>query len=285
MFSHLIGRIRERADMAPCGCLAQAHPANGSGRGANNFKIGLAMMQVRIRAASHTGLVRGRNEDSYGATGLVTFRDDGVVATANFEGGLYLCVVADGLGGHPCGDMASGLAVEVIMASAPANSEELIAAFVKANLAIRETAAGNRGANGMSTTAAALLLSDDGVVIVNVGDSPVFELVGERLVQLSVDDVPTAVRDLPGLPSARVTQVLGGTDEAKPIEPHSYTDQLLGSRRFLLCTDGLTNFVTRSEIADELGTASGGNVEALIQRSFQAGAPDNVTVVVIDVSW
>jgi PPM family protein phosphatase len=242
-------------------------------------------MHARIRAASHTGLVRRRNEDSYGATALVAAREDGVVAAADVGDCTCLCVIADGLGGHPFGDVASRLAVGVLLGSRAANPEELLAAFVGANVAVHEAASGAEGAPGMGTTAAALLLSEEGVAIVNIGDSPVFECIDGRLVQLSVDDVPFAGRDLLGLPSAHVTQTLGGTVELRPIEPHVYTDDVLGHRRFLLCTDGLTNFVPRSEIAAELSRTGDASVEALIRRCLDAGAPDNVTVMVIDVSW
>ena len=82
-------------------------------------------------AATHIGSVRGRNEDSYGATGLLPSQTDGDVVTTEIVGEPCMAIVADGLGGHPCGDRASRLAIEHLLAAKPTGSDELVNTFAK----------------------------------------------------------------------------------------------------------------------------------------------------------
>jgi protein phosphatase len=139
------------------------------------------------------------------------------------------------------------------------------------------------GSIGMGTTVAAVLVHETGMAVVNVGDSAVFELVDDRLVQLSTDDVPVGRTSLPGVPSSIVTQTLGGGRELRAVEPHLYEDDLVSPRRLLLCTDGLTNFVPRDQVADALRRHSGEDaVRVLIALALAAGGPDNVTVMTLD---
>lgn len=240
-------------------------------------------MLVRVSAATHTGAVRHRNEDYYDATGLRCSSVDGEVVSAVVTDGPCLAIVADGLGGQPSGEVASRMAVEQLIEANPTDPDALIKAFHAANEAIYDAMSRDAGSVEMGTTAAAALVLDDGIAVVNVGDSAVFEFVDGRLAQLSTDDVPARGGRLPGLPSSVVTQTLGGRRELAAIEPHLYSNDSGAPRRVLLCTDGLTNFVTRDRIADTLRTSSGcAAVEQLVQMALDAGGRDNVTVVLME---
>jgi protein phosphatase len=196
-----------------------------------------------------------------------------------------LAVIADGLGGHPCGDRASRLAVEHLLAAKPTDSSGLVNALHEANELIYAEMERTDGCVGMGTTIAAVLVGERGLTVANVGDRAVFELIDGRLVQLSVDDVPPGRGDLPGLPLARVTQTLGGQPRLTAIDPHVYDDDVVGTDRcLLLCTDGLTNFVPRSQIAQALDSWDGAAIEMLINSALVAGGRDNVTIVVVLVS-
>jgi serine/threonine protein phosphatase PrpC len=242
-----------------------------------------AGMHTRVWAATHVGRVRRRNEDSYGVTGATSSRTNGEVITADIVGGSCLAVVADGLGGHPCGDLASRLAVEHLLATNPANTEELVVAVHDANERIYVEMQQLDECVEMGTTVAAVLVTDDGVTVANVGDSTVFEFHDGRLHQLSVDDVPPGTA---GLVSAQVTQTLGGKSRRTAIDPHvCVDDDVSGQRRLLLCSDGLTNFVTRPQIADALALDGAAAVEALVASALAAGGRDNVTVALLDVRW
>ena len=126
----------------------------------------------------------------------------------------------------------------------------------------------------MGTTIAAVVVNDCGLTVVNVGDSAVFEFVDGRLVQLSVDDVPPGENNLPGVPSARLTQSLGGRLQVQDVDPHVYEDTHRRERRLVLCTDGLTSFVARSDIAAILDREPDeAVVAALTALALEAGAP------------
>jgi protein phosphatase len=242
------------------------------------------MTTVHIVASTHAGSVRPFNEDAHGATSLVPSATDGEVTSVVVSHQPALAVVADGLGGLPCGEVASRVAVDSLLAAAPTDTTSLVDAVHAANEAVVAEMQRRVNCVAMGTTIAAVLVYDQGVAVVNVGDSAVFELVDDRLVQLSVDDVPAGSSSLPGLPSSVVTQTLGGAMDLVPVEPHLCEDDL-ASRRLLLCTDGLTNFVPRDQIADALRRRdSEESVRVLITLALAAGAPDNVTVVRVDVA-
>lgn len=242
------------------------------------------MTTVRISAATHTGSVRRGNEDAYGATSLIASRVDGEVVSAAVSNEPCLIVIADGLGGHPCGEVASQLAVDHLLEAKPTDAPSLVAAAHAANESIVAAMSHDDGSIGMGTTVAAVLVHEAAVVVVNVGDSAAFEIVDDRLIQLSTDDIPAGRTGLPGVPSSIVTQTLGGGWELVEIEPHLYEDDLVSPRRLLLCTDGLTNFVPREQIADGLRRHDGEDaIRVLIALALAAGGPDNVTVMTLDV--
>ncbi len=242
------------------------------------------MTTVRIFAATHAGSVRRGNEDAYGASSLIASRVDGEVVSAAMSNEPCLVVIADGLGGHPCGEVASQLAVDHLLEAKPTDAPSLVAAAHTANQSIVAAMSHGDGSIGMGTTVAAVLVHLAGVTVVNVGDSAVFELIDDRLVQLSIDDVPAGRAGLPGVPSSIVTQTLGGGRELVEVEPHVYKDDLVSPRRLLLCTDGLTNFVPREQIADGLCRHDGEDcIRVLIALALAAGGPDNVTCAVVDI--
>lgn len=241
------------------------------------------MTKTKVAAGTHTGLVRKKNEDRYGATGLVTSLVDGEITYAEHPALPFLAVIADGLGGHPCGEVASTLAVEHLLAARPPAADALVASVHGANRAIVDAMNPLDGSVGMGTTIAAVLVHAAGLAVVNVGDSVVLELVDGRLVQLSTDDVPRGW-NLPGIPSTVVTQTLGGARGLVKIEPHVVEGALAPPRRLLLSTDGLTNFVPRADIIAALGEhhvrAAG---ERLLELALFAGGADNVTCVLVEV--
>ncbi len=242
------------------------------------------MIWTQVWAATHIGSVRGRNEDSYGATGLLPSRTDGNVVTTEIVGEPCLAVVADGLGGHPSGDLASRLAVQSVLDAEPGTADELVDAVTLANDHLYSAMTDNPDARGMGTTLAALLIGAGGITVVNVGDSAVFEVIDGRLVQLSVDDTPSGAKALPGVPAGFVTQTLGGSLVPVPVSPHVHADEYAGDRRFLVCTDGLTSYVPLSEIAGAASLVSGElAVGDLVDRALVAGGNDNVTVLLVEL--
>ena len=243
------------------------------------------MIRTHVWATSHTGLVRRRNEDSWAATGIQSSRRDGEIATADLAENSVVAVVADGMGGRPSGDLASRLAVKAVLDAKPLTADDLVDAVYRANDALYDHMNKEPETRGMGTTLAALLIHPDGIAAVNVGDSVVFELIEDRLLQLTIDDVPPGTRTLPGVPSGVITQSLGGSTTPVPIHPRIYQDATTSGRRFLLCTDGLTNFVPLGDITratSEAPDAAGDAVSNLVEIALEAGGSDNVTVMLLD---
>ena len=242
------------------------------------------MTSVRIVAATHTGNVRSKNEDRYGATGLTASSTDGEIVTTEVIALPCLAVVADGLGGHPSGDLASAIAVERLLAEEPEEPSHLVSAIHRANSAVVDAMLQGTGSVGMGTTVAAVLVHKAGLTVANVGDSTVLEFENGRLVQLSTDDALSGGSNLPGLPSAVVTQSLGGSAHLTEVKPHIHEDTGAPPRRLLLSTDGLTSFVPRHQLTDALRHDDPEHVvKLLIGLALNAGAPDNVTCILLDL--
>lgn len=241
---------------------------------------------VSVRACSSLGRVRRRNEDHVG------FRAGSEVTEPDADDEPFgiddaptptLVVVTDGLGGHPGGDIASRSAVRALLDLAPGSPAELVDAVLAANERLHDEM--NEATSGMGTTLAAVLVHDDGVVVVNVGDSPVFVLERDtsppELVQLTVDDVPAAEVSRSGM----VTQSLGGFDRLDAVDVHLHEDDHPAPRRLLVCTDGLSGFVPGDVISLVLDSLEDPAevVRTLVELADAAGGLDNCTVAVIDV--
>lgn len=240
-----------------------------------------------VTALSHDGLIRDRNEDSV-VTGAWTI----CAATTLTPQTLYFPVgdplvvaVADGLGGHPAGEQASSLAVRRLARCGagltdPAAVRE---AIVACDEEMYSEAALDPSRTAMGTTLAGVVVGASDVIVFNVGDSRVYQFDDTDLVQLSTDDNEASA---PGRGrSVILTQCLGGGLETDVLQPHISSRPLAGPVRYLLCTDGLTDTVDDATIAAVLGKHDGGRAAfELWKASIEAGAPDNVTVVLVEIS-
>jgi len=232
-------------------------------------------------AASHVGKVRTNNQDSGYA-------------------GQCLFVVADGMGGHAGGDVASSIATKRIIEadtrylSAQEAEFALQAALIAANAELSEAVLDHAELTGMGTTVSALVVLDNEVAIAHIGDSRIYLLRDDELSQITTDH--TFVQRL--VDSGRITEaeaqvhprrsvlmrVLGDV-EASPEVDTSILATLPGDR-WLLCSDGLTGVVSFAGIANALGSGLSAEevADRLIKESLDGGAPDNVTVVIVDVA-
>jgi serine/threonine protein phosphatase PrpC len=239
-----------------------------------------------VSALSHDGLVRDHNEDSVvaGAWTLCASVTASPQTLLFPLGEPIVVAVADGLGGHPAGELASSLVVQALARAEPGLTDEaaIAEALLSCNQLIFEEAARDRERAAMGTTVAGLVLTDENVVTFNVGDSRVYAVGDADLVQLSVDD------NEPGLGGRRspvLTQTLGGSHAKEPVEPHVTSRPLATPARYLLCSDGLTDAVNDAMIAEILAAHDGVRaVFELWRATIDAGAPDNVTVAVVEIS-
>ena len=234
------------------------------------------MFTLRTVGRSDIGQVRENNEDA-------------IVQSDR------LALVADGMGGHPGGEIAANAAAGVVPAVFTGRSvDELEAAVRAANWTIRDRALMQPGLEGMGTTiCAAGLLADGQLALVNVGDSRAYLWHDGELTRLTKDHSLTAEliergelqeEDAPEHPHYGVlTRALGvGPD----VEIDRQTLAVEAGDRIVLCSDGLFNELSRQEIARAL--ARGGDAAAIVENLIGAaiahGGRDNVSVVVAEVA-
>jgi len=206
-------------------------------------------------------------------------------------------VVADGMGGHEAGEIASALVIERLRdlaTGAPASVEAVVAEIRHVNSLLVE--AGGGGSRSMGTTATVLAVVDNGGttswLVGNVGDSRAYCWRRDRLNQITRDH--SFVQDLldagaVDADEARrhpqrnlVTRALGLSED---VEADYWVRPVRPGERFLLCSDGLTGELTDDEIAAAmaLGEPPAATVERLVRQAVEAGGRDNVTAVVVDV--
>jgi PPM family protein phosphatase len=223
--------------------------------------------------------------------------------------GLY--VVADGMGGHNAGEVASHLAVETIhgfIAESARTSDitwpfglevkqsidvnRLTTAVRLANRKIYSEGAKQAALSGMGTTVVAALVAGDKVVLVSVGDSRIYRLRNGSLEQLTSDDTWLAsvlgakeAEDADPLHPLRhvLTSVVGTKDDLKP---ESREEALQPGDRFLLCTDGVHGKLDSTSLTSLLQGASTSEdgAERLVGEAITRGTTDNATAMVITVS-
>ncbi|MFE0515684.1 PP2C family protein-serine/threonine phosphatase [Streptomyces sp. NPDC058964] len=247
------------------------------------------MPYVTVTALSHPGLVRERNEDSlvvgpWTLCGTVTENPQTLVFRLRSP---LVVAVADGLGGHPCGDVASALVAGRIASIGPAlTSEDAVREALHAcNRAVYEAGGGdgNGELTAMGTTVAGIVVRPGSMLSFNVGDSRVFAASPYGLRQVSVDDSPPLE---PGQRTTSVvTQCLGGTPGYRAIHAHVTAEELAPGDRYLVCTDGLTDPVT-TDVLDEVMRERADSRAAfeLWKAAIEAGGPDNITLALVTVA-
>ena len=233
---------------------------------------------------SNTGAVRPLNEDRVAF--VAPQPSDPTAARGN------LMLVADGMGGHAAGEVASEIAVETVRRAFYEVSGEvpqvLAAAFQAANRAILSWAEGNPECKGMGTTCTAIAVRDDEAWLAHVGDSRAYLLRNATITQLSDDQTLVAQMVRDGQLTTEqahnspinnvILQALGSHAQVIPAiwsEPL----RLVADDVLILCTDGLSGVVADETIAELAGRLPADEAcEGLINAALAAGAPDNVSV-------
>jgi serine/threonine protein phosphatase PrpC len=242
----------------------------------------MSTLYFATAAKSAVGLVRAGNEDS-----ALTSRS--------------LVAVADGMGGHAAGEVASRIAITTlakeseVFTNNDVNTESADDLFSSSLLTIDTTiseyAIENPELAGMGTTLSALLLRAGSVAALHVGDSRIYRLRGNTFEQLSTDH--TVIQEL--LDQGAITEADVATHPQRSVltqvlmgdgrnQPSLSIYEVKADDRFLLCSDGLSNVLSEKEIKSILkGKARGAAVDALVDAAYINGAPDNVTVIVADI--
>lgn len=247
------------------------------------------LMALNISACglSDIGLVRQNNEDVWAELP---------------ELGVF--VLADGMGGHQAGEVASREAVDAFCALMHKNlkggvkpleecAELIRTAFEKVNVHVYKMGRAHPELKGMGTTLCALHLQPEGVVFAHVGDSRIYRYREGKLQQLTKDH--SLIRELVELGQVSehqasdfvykniITRAIGTEPN---VEPTVQSDSALEGDVYLLCTDGLSDLLPLCEIEAVLnaGLLLSETVRKLVERSKEKGGHDNVTVLLVKVS-
>ncbi len=231
---------------------------------------------MKVYAITDVGRMRPINEDSY---------------YAPTEGERF-CAVADGMGGHNAGEVASALAIRVfsdhMRAAEHITAESLCAAVERANEAVYQTALDNEGMSGMGTTFSALALREETAYIAHVGDSRIYLVRRGAILQVTTDHTLVEQMVQKGLITPRearfhprrniITRALG-------TEPSVQVDvmqmDVFPGDAFFLCSDGMTNYVEEREIL--AAAMSEGDwqekLKHLVSTALENGGADNITAL------
>ncbi|WP_438388526.1 PP2C family protein-serine/threonine phosphatase [Actinopolyspora saharensis] len=231
---------------------------------------------LHYAARSDRGLVRSNNQDSVYA-------------------GPRLLALADGMGGHAAGEVASKV---VIAALAPLDDDEpgddllghLHDAMLSGNNAISELVASDPDLDGMGTTLTAMLFAGSKLGLIHIGDSRAYQVRNDELSQITHDD--TFVQSL--IDEGRITEEEAANHPQRSlllraltgheVEPSLAVREARAGDRYLLCSDGLSSVVSEETITEALRINDPQqSADRLIELALKGGGPDNVTVIVADV--
>lgn len=247
-------------------------------------------LQARVAAFTHTGLVRSRNEDAILVGSWWSQGNSRLPWTTEVDlGPPLVCAVADGLGGHRGGDIASRLAVEILgqQQTELGNGEAAIrAAILALHQRVFSSAEPSRGYTAPGTTLAGLVLFGKRAWVLNVGDSRVYRFRDGYLTQLSFDDVPNPdYGSEKPRSSHQIIQSLGVYED--PPEPHLREIGLRDGDLFLLCSDGLTDMLDldslESRLSEEATQNPAAAVASLAGAALSAGGADNLSIILVRV--
>ncbi len=222
--------------------------------------------------ASHVGLLRSHNEDACAVSSVAERVTEWTGPISSRDG---WALVADGLGGHAAGEIASALAIEIMrpLMSTLQSEEDIHDAVNTADAGLFMAMEMRPELHGLGTTIAGVLLRPGKAITFNAGDSRCYVFKRGALTQVSVDD---------RMKGGGLLQCLGGFQEPVPMYVHTHSVQ--GDATILLCSDGLSDLVADNEICSILSSPAANPAQALVDAALKAGGNDNVTVVVIESS-
>jgi len=244
-------------------------------------------MRLKIAALTDAGCLRTNNED----IGLVHEElvcDNPVQVIMNTKTDSPVVIaVADGMGGHNGGEIASQIAVERLIewrrqlaSDADFNgATESFSEWVKVtDRYIREAGEQDVSLKGMGTTMVGLAFTSNTIFAFNIGDSRLYRFRDNWIRQISKDHSVQNLTDDPGVPSNLIYNSLGAGNGAFA-DYFDLRDSIRDNDLYLLCSDGLTDMVTEDRIEDML--KSGASARQLVDEAKEAGGRDNITVILV----
>lgn len=235
---------------------------------------------ISFAAVTHRGFIRESNEDAICCPGCILHGESKVS-----DGLTTHCpsvfMIADGMGGHAKGEVASIEALTFLEASAnQAKETDWMSLLTAANDHIFDLMSNRPDLVGMGTTIVGVEIGSEETTFFNVGDSRAYSFLDHKLLRVSTDDVPARS----GVRSHQITQSLGGRLSRTRIMPHlRKIGALEPGNGILLCSDGLSDMISEREMESILAKFDRpiDAARSLLDAALQAGGRDNVSVVVV----
>jgi PPM family protein phosphatase len=239
----------------------------------------MTVKRLFVASVTHRGHKREGNEDCLVVGSEVTQESVTEVSVRTIEiEQSVLCMVADGMGGHASGEVASRFVSEQfaeLAVSLPPDADAVAKGVEAVNLKLSAYMQTDPSYSGMGTTVVGILFFPQTAVCFNVGDSSVFRVEEQFLAKMSIDDVSVFGR------KGALTQALGGTDEHDPVEPHTRMEPDHAGHSYLICSDGLTDMVSTAEMAACIGSDPGQTVSKLLHAALASGGLDNISIIFV----
>ncbi len=240
----------------------------------------------RAAAVTHRGKVRERNEDAIWFDGRLLGKTGIVTSPLSLVPGFHVALLADGMGGHSSGQVASAAALGHLAAGWEERRDVhgWARALQAANDRIYDLMGEQTGLLGMGTTIVGAAFDADLLIHFNVGDSRAYRLTSGSLLQVTHDDTPRTTQAAGAFRTHMVTQALGGRTSRTAVRPHvNATEPLARGEALLLCSDGLTDMVSDADLrAAMLACEEPGEcVGRLLDEALDAGGVDNVSIILV----
>jgi serine/threonine protein phosphatase PrpC len=241
------------------------------------------MASRRIWAATDKGPVRPNNEDNFASNAFISACQNRVLWDGLLDADGGWAAVADGMGGHEAGEIASHLVLEALQSSAEQmrNERSIVSTLNQVNRKLYEQLADGTGRPGMGSTVVGLIFVGTRCHAFNLGDSRAYLKRGAALAQISIDHTMKIDESGDFGRSHALTQCLGGTRRPVLLFPDIKSWQPQPDDLILLCSDGLTDAVSDIAINEIMGGSVSDTAATLIDAAIDAGASDNVTAIVV----
>lgn len=235
---------------------------------------------ITVTAITDRGLVRRRNEDAILVGPWISQTETGVMTAVRMRVDTpTVAAVADGIGGHVGGNIASRQALTAVagMAGRWRTAQDVVSGLEEANEQLGIIGQTPQF-HGLGTTIAGMCFAASAVLAFNIGDSRIYRIADGEVEQLSTDD---ALLDEDGNPTHVITQALGDPD----MPPHPHVVELpTRSARYLLCSDGISGVVPAEELRSACKCERAAEMATtLVTSAIENGARDNFSLLIVDL--
>ncbi len=247
-------------------------------------------LSLKIALNSDVGCVRTNNEDMILVSGETYRNCDAVFSTSVQTCGRFVAAVADGMGGHNAGEVASELALNYFddfIVGLPSGLSDkdfrykIDEAIKRIHRNINEYGLTHPGCAGLGTTLVAWLTCEDRIYVINVGDSRVYRLRNGMLCRLTTDHSEQNRNNDSTIPSNLIYNCLGGGGEYAFADIKELSPKVFENDAYLLCSDGLSDMLSDDDIENSLNTS--GDVSALVALAKFKGGKDNISAIIVKI--